>query len=129
MYSFTGQGAISQKLNDVCNKTLHLALKHMNTVGLEYHLSLLATWMGQIFVQKLTAHERPLIQSNLFLLAVYMHEVPLYLCSIFCSRSQVRLSIASYHIWMRSTPRIVSHNLNICHSAKLIISRLRLIAF
>ena len=42
---------------------------------------------------------RDYVQGNLFLLAVYTHEVPLYLCSIFCSRSQVRLSTASHRVW------------------------------
>ena len=40
MYSFTGQGAISRILNDVCNKTLCLALENIKTVNLEYCLLL-----------------------------------------------------------------------------------------
>ena len=45
----------------------------------------------------LTDHKRQFLQGNLFLLA--MHEMPLYLCSIFCSRSLVQLSAVSYHVW------------------------------
>ena len=39
-----------------------------------------------------------LLQGNLFLLAVCTHEVPPYLCSIFCSHSLMQVSIANYHI-------------------------------
>ena len=50
---FTGQCAISQKQNDICNKTLHLALEYFETVDLEYRSSFSVDWMhGQILVQK-----------------------------------------------------------------------------
>ena len=39
------------------------------------------------------------LQGNLFLLAVCTHEVPPYLCSIFCSHSLMQVSIANYHVW------------------------------
>ena len=47
---------------------------------------------------RLTAHDRQFLQGNLFLLAVRTREVPLYLCSIFCSRSLVQVSTASYRV-------------------------------
>ena len=74
----------------------------LKTVDLEYRSSLSVAWMVRFWfksLQNLTSHKRPLIQGNLLLLVVYTHEVPLYLCSIFCSRSQVRLSTASYRVW------------------------------
>ena len=53
---------------------------------------------GQILVQKFTAHERQFLQGNLFIVAFRTHEVPFYLCSIFCSPSLVQLSTVSYCI-------------------------------
>ena len=99
---FTGQKATSQKPNEICNKTLRLALSTLKTVDLEYCSVLLVVWMVRFWSKSLhnsIIHKRPLIQGSLFLLAVYTHEVPLYLCSIFCSCSQVRLSTASYRVW------------------------------
>ena len=52
-----------------------------------------------------------LVQGSPFLLAVYTHEVPLCLCFIFCSRSQVRLSTASYCVWSADHAPFVSRNL------------------
>ena len=49
-------------------------------------------------LQSLTAHDRHFLQSNLFLPDVCTHKVPLYLCSIICSRSQVQVSTVSYHV-------------------------------
>ena len=74
----------------------------LKTVDLEYHSSLSVAWIVRFWFRSLqnsTIHKRPLVQGNLFLLAVYTHEVPLCLCSIFCSRSQVRMSTVSYCIW------------------------------
>ena len=72
-------------------------LSRLKTVNLDYHSLLL---VGQILVQSLqiTAHDRQFLQGNLFLLAVCTHEVPLYLCSIFCTCSLVQVSTASYHV-------------------------------
>ena len=58
-------------------------------------------------LQSLIAHERQFLQGNLFLLAVCTHEVPLYLCSIFCSRNLVQLSTASYlHLERGTHPKL-----------------------
>ena len=60
----------------------------------------------------MTVHKISLVQGSPFLLAVYTHEVPLCLCSAFCSRSQVRLRTARYRAFgARATPRTVSRNL------------------
>ena len=73
----------------------------LKTGDLEYRSLLLVAWMVRFWfktLQNSTIHKKKLVQCSLFLLTVYMDEVPLYLCSIFCSHSQVRLSIASYRI-------------------------------
>ena len=84
----------------------------LKTVDLGYRSSLSVAWMVRFWFKSLqnsTVHKRPLVQSSLFLLAVYTHEVPLYLCSVFCNRSQVRLSTASYRAFgARTTPHFVS---------------------
>ena len=111
---FTGQRAISQKLNDVCNKTFRLALEYVENCQSRVSFVAFSCLDSQILVQKfpnLTVHKTSPIPS-LFLLAVYTHEVPLCLCSIFCSRSQVRLSTVRYRAFgVRTMPRTVSCNL------------------
>ena len=98
VYSFSGQAVVSQKLNDASKKTLHRALK--KTVDLDYRSSLSIARLVRFWfksLQSLTTHDRQFLQGNFFLPAVCMHEVPLNLCSIFCSRSLVQVSTASYH--------------------------------
>ena len=72
------------------NKTLCLALQHVENC--RSRLSFFAFGYLVNLAQNLTAPERLLVQGNQVNLAAYTHEVPLYLCSIFCSCSQVRLS-------------------------------------
>ena len=114
---FTRQRAISQKLNDVCNKTLRLALEYVENCRSRYRLSLSVAWIVRFWFksfQNLTIRKTSLVQGSLFLLAVYTHEVPVCLCSVFCSRSQVRLSTARYRAFgAPTTPRTVSSNLNV----------------
>ena len=86
-----------------------LAKKHsawpsstLKTIDLDYRSSLLVAQLVRFWfksLQSLTVNERQFLQGNLFLLAVCMHEVPLYLCSIFCSPSVVQLRTVSYRIW------------------------------
>ena len=74
----------------------------MITVDLEYCLLLSVAWMFRFWFKSLqnsTVHKRSLVQGSLFLLAVYTYDVPLYLCTVFSSHRQVRLSIASYCVW------------------------------
>ena len=73
--------------------------------------------------QNSTVHKTSLVQGSPFLLAVYTHEVPLCLCSVFCSHSQVRLSTARYRgaFGARTTPQTASHNLNHMHSMVLTV--------
>ena len=74
----------------------------LTTVDLDYRLSLLVAQLVRFWfksLQNLTAHKRQFLRGNLFLLAVCTHKVPLYLCSIFCSRSLVQFSTASYRVF------------------------------
>ena len=88
----------------------------LKTVDLGYCSSLSVAWMLRfwfISFQSSTIYKTSLVQGSLFLLAVYTHEVPLCLCSVFCSCSQVWLSTARYRVFgARTTPRTVSRNLN-----------------
>ena len=84
------------KKNKEKKKTLRLALEHVKNCRSGLSLVALDCSAGQILIRKFSAHERQFLQGNLFLQAV--HEVPLYLCSRFCSPSLVQLSTASYRI-------------------------------
>ena len=103
VYSFTGQGGvISQKPNDASKKKCSVwPSSRLKTVDMEYHSSfsvarLVRFWFKSL--QSLTTHDRQFLLGNLFLLTVCTHEVPLYLCFIFCSRSLVQVSTANYRV-------------------------------
>ena len=83
VYSFTGQGAISQKRNDVCNKCSIRHLSTLKTVNLEYCSSHSVAWM---------------IRWHIPSGCVYPRGASI-LCFVFCNRSQLWLSTASYCIW------------------------------
>ena len=70
---FTGQRAISQKLNNFCNKTLRLALECVENC--RSRVSFVA-FMVRFWFKNLTVHTS-FVQGSLFLLAVYTHKVPL----------------------------------------------------
>ena len=78
---FTGQWAISQNLNDVCNKTLRLALEYVENCRPRVSFIAFSCLDGQILLfrsfQNSTIHKTWLVQGNLLLLAVYTHEVSL----------------------------------------------------
>ena len=91
---YSTERVISQQPNDAYKKkknTLRQALEYVKNCRSGLLLITLGCSAGQILVQSLTAHERQFVHGNPFLLAVCTHEVPLYLCSIFCSRSLVQL--------------------------------------
>ena len=78
----------------------------LKTVDLDYRSSLSVARLVRFWfksLQSLTAHDRQFLQGNLFLLAVCMHDVALYLCSIFCTNSLVQFSTASYRVFERGT--------------------------
>ena len=86
------------KSREVCTVLLDKGLFLKNrttlpkTVDLDYRSSLSVAWLVRFWfknLQSLTAHDRQFLQGNLFLLAVCRHDMALYLCSIFCTRSLV----------------------------------------
>ena len=56
---FTGKRAISQKLNDVCNKTLRLALEYVENCRSRVSFITFSCLDGQILVQKFPKFDRP----------------------------------------------------------------------
>ena len=56
---FTGQRAISQKLNDVCNKTLRLALEYVENCRSRVSFVAFDCLDSQILVQKFPKFDRP----------------------------------------------------------------------
>ena len=77
-------------------------LSKLKTINLDYCsllpvVRLVRFWFKSL--QSLTAHDRQFLQGNLFLLAVCTHDVPPYLCFIFCSCSLVQFSTASYRVF------------------------------
>ena len=56
---FTGQQAISQKLNDICNKTLCLALEYVKNCQSRVSFIAFSCLDGQILVQKFPKFDRP----------------------------------------------------------------------
>ena len=91
VYSFTGQEALlSQKLNNACNKTLHLAFKSVKN-RIVHHSRLFGWSIFGLKVCKVLS----LIQSNLSVLAVKNTLSPLFSCSGFCSCSLVPVTSKS----------------------------------
>ena len=107
---FTGKGVISQKPTEACKKTLRQALEYVKNCRSGLSLVALGCSAGQFWfksLQSLTVHDRQFLQGNLFLLAVFTHDVGLYLCSIFCTRSPLQFSAASYRAFgARNTPQL-----------------------
>ena len=93
----------------------------LKTVDQGYRSSLSVAWIVRIWFksfQNSTFHKTSLVQGSLLLLAVYTHEVPLCLCSVFLSRSQVRFSTPRYRAFRaRTTPRTVSRNLKLANTS------------
>ena len=108
---FTGQGVISQKPTEACKKRSVRPSSRLKTVDLDCRSSLSVAQLVRFWfksLQSLTAHDRQFLQGNLFLLAVCTHDVGLYLCSIFCTRSLLQFSAASYRgFGERNTPQII----------------------
>ena len=88
------------RLWDTCKKTLCLALEYIKNcpLGVSFVTFGSVAQPVRFWFKSLTVHERQFLQGNIFLLAVCMHEVPLYLCSIFCSHSLVQVGTVSYHV-------------------------------
>ena len=56
---FTGKWAISQKLNNVCNKTLRLALQYVENCRSRVSFVTFSCLDGQTLVQKFPKFDRP----------------------------------------------------------------------
>ena len=56
---FNGKRAISQNLNDVCNKTLRLALEYVENCRSRVSFVAFSCLHGQILVQKFPKFDRP----------------------------------------------------------------------
>ena len=82
----------------------------LKTVDLDCRSSLSVAQLVRFWfksLQSLTVHDRQFLQGNLFLLAVCTQDVDLSLCSIFCTRSLLQFSAASYCAFgARNTPRL-----------------------
>ena len=116
VYNFMVNGLFLKKRPKLAKTRSVRPSNRLKTVDLDYRSSLSVPRLVRFWfksLQSLTAHDRQfLYPGNLFLLAVCMHDVALYLCSIFCSRSLVQFSTASYRAFgARNTPQTVSHNL------------------
>ena len=64
MYSFTGQGGISQETNATCNKTLHLALEYVENCQSGVSFVAFGCLDDQILVQKSTKFDRIYITAH-----------------------------------------------------------------
>ena len=129
VYNFTGQGVISQKPTDACKrknapsdprvggKTVDLDRRSLLSVA-----RLVRFWFKSL--PRLTVHDRQFLQGNLFLLAVCTHDVGLYLCSIFCTRSLLQFSAASYRAFgARNTPQLYPVTLSLLNDLASAVSK------
>ena len=98
-------------------------LSRLKTVDLDCRSSLSVAQMVRFWfksLQSLTTHDRQFLQGNLFLLAVCTHDVGLYLCSIFCTRSLLQFSAASYRAFGAwNTPQLYPVTLTLCLKNKV----------
>ena len=63
-YSFTGQRAISQKPNDICSKTVRLALEYIENCWSGVLSVAFSCLEGQILVQKFTKFDNACITTR-----------------------------------------------------------------
>ena len=112
----------SKKRTTLPNKRSVGPSSRLKTVDLDYRSSLSLTRLVRFWfksLQSFTAHDGQFPQGNLFLLAMCTHEMSLYLCSIFCSRSLVQVSTASYRVLSRGTrPKLYPVTLSIAYIAR-----------
>ena len=106
MYNLLDKGLFLKNRPRLAKKRSVRPSSRLKTVDLDCRSSLLVAQLVRFWfksLQSLTVHDRQFLQGNLFLLAVCMHDVALYLCSIFCTRSLVQFSTASYRVFERGT--------------------------
>ena len=109
VYTFAGQGAISQNLNDACNKTLCLALEYIKNCSSGPLFVALGCLDGQILVQRFTVWPR---MHNCSYTIQFLLWVSLFSCSVFGSCSLVLCNhFAVSKLEPMTAPHYVSRNL------------------
>ena len=110
MYNLLDKGLFLKNRPRLVKKRYVRPSSRLKTVDLDCRSSLSVAQLVRFWfksLQSLTVHDRQFLQGNLFLLAVCTHDVGLYLCSIFCIRSLLQFSAASYHAFgARNTPQL-----------------------
>ena len=110
MYNLLDKGLFLKNRPRLVKKGSVRPSSRLKTVDLDCRSSLSVAQLVRFWfksLQSLTVHDRQFLQGNLFLLAVCTHDVGLYLCSIFCIRSLLQFSAASYRAFgARNTPQL-----------------------
>ena len=110
MYNLLDKGLFLKNRPRLAKKRSVRPSSRLKTVDLDCRSSLSVAQLVRFWfksLQSLTVHDRQFLQGNLFLLAVCTHDVGLYLCSIFCTRSLLQFSAASYRAFgARNTPQL-----------------------
>ena len=116
MYNLLDKGLFLKNRPRLAKKRSVRPSSRLKTVDLDYRSSLSVARLVRFWfksLQILTVHDRQFLQGNLFLLAVCTHAVGLYLCSIFCTRSLLQFSAASYRAFGAwNTPQLYLVTLN-----------------
>ena len=116
MYNLLDKGLFLKNRPKLVKKRSIRPSSRLKTVDLDCRSSLSVAQLVRFWfksLQSLTVHDRQFLQGNLFLLAVCTHDVGLYSCSIFCIRSLLQFSAASYRAFgARNTPQLYPVTLN-----------------
>ena len=122
MYNLLDKGLFLKNRPRLAKKRSVRPSSRLKTVDLDCRSSLSVAQLVRFWfksLQSLTFHDRQFLQGNFFLLAVCTHDVGLYLCSIFCTRSLLQFSAVSYRAFgARNTPQLypVTLTRNIAHA-------------
>ena len=110
MYNLLDKGLFLKNRPRLAKKRSVRPSSRLKTVDLDCRSSISVARLVRFWfksLQILTVHDRQFLQGNLFLLTVCTHDVGLYLCSIFCTRSLLQFSAASYRAFgARNTPQL-----------------------
>ena len=110
MYNLLDKGLFLKNRPRLAKKRSVRPSSRLKTVDLDCRSSLSVAQLVRFWfrsLQSLTFHDRQFLQGNFFVLAVCTHDVGLYLCSIFCTRSLLQFSAVSYRAFgARNTPQL-----------------------
>ena len=110
MYNLLDKGLFLKNRPRLAKKRSVRPSGRLKTVDLDCRSSLSVAQLVRFWfksLQSLTVYDRQFLQGNLFLLAVCTHDAGLYLRSIFCTRSLLQFSAASYRAFgARNTPQL-----------------------